>query len=136
MSSLRAVPPATATAASHVPIYVALGLALVVAVLGSLLLGYTNYSPADLWGAFTNFANSEAHIVLRDHRLPRALLAPICGAALGIAGTLMQTLARNRIASPDTLGLNAGAALGVVAASMLFGVSSVAGLSFAAALGA
>jgi iron complex transport system permease protein len=48
----------------------------------------------------------------------------------------MQTLARNRIASPDTLGLNAGAALGVVAASMLFGVSSVAGLSFAAASGA
>jgi iron complex transport system permease protein len=121
---------------SHASVYIVLSLALGAAALMSLLLGYKNYSLGDLWNAFTAFDNSETHIVLRDHRLPRAVMAPICGAALGIAGVLMQTLARNRIASPDTLGLNAGAALAVVVASMVFGVSSIMGLSLASALGA
>jgi iron complex transport system permease protein len=48
----------------------------------------------------------------------------------------VQTLSRNRIASPDTLGLNAGASLAVVVASILLGVQSLAGLSLAAAFGA
>ena len=113
-----------------------LALALVAALLASLLFGYRSYTPADLWLALTSFDGSEAHIVIRDHRLPRAIIAPICGAALGVAGVIMQTLARNRIASPDTLGVNAGASLAVVAASTLFGVSSIAVLSMAAATGA
>jgi iron complex transport system permease protein len=113
-----------------------LAAGLVVALLASLLFGYRVYTPADLWLALTSFDGSEAHIVIRDHRLPRAVIAPICGAALGVAGVIMQTLARNRIASPDTLGLNAGASLAVVAASMLFGVTSIAALSFASAAGA
>jgi iron complex transport system permease protein len=111
-------------------------LALIAALLASLLFGYRIYTPADLWLALTSFDGSEAHIVIRDHRWPRAIIAPICGAALGVAGVIMQTLARNRIASPDTLGVNAGASLAVVAASTLFGVSSIAALSMAAATGA
>ena len=117
-------------------VYIFLAAALSVALLASLLFGYRAYTPSDLWLALTSFDGSEAHIVIRDHRLPRAIVAPICGAALGVAGVIMQTLARNRIASPDTLGLNAGASLAVVATSMLFGVTSVAGLSFASAMGA
>ena len=113
-----------------------LALALAAALLASLLFGYRSYTPADLWLALTSFDGSEAHIVIRDHRLPRAIIAPICGAALGVAGVIMQTLARNRIASPDTLGVNAGASLAVVAVSTLFGVSSIAVLSMAAATGA
>ncbi len=120
----------------EVAIYLGLVLALVGAVLASLLLGYRVYSPLDLWGALTAFDSSQAHIVIRDYRLPRALIAPLCGAALGLAGVLMQTLARNRIASPDTLGLNAGAALAVVVASAVFGVGSLIGLSIASAIGA
>jgi iron complex transport system permease protein len=49
---------------------------------------------------------------------------------------LVQTLSRNRIASPDTLGLNAGASVAVVMASAVFGVGSLLGLSLAAAAGA
>src|SRR5688500_1624125 len=113
MSSFSATASAPIARSSHLRIYAAVGLGLAAAVLGSLLLGYRTYSPLQLWAAFAQFDNSEAHIVIRDYRLPRALLAPICGAALGVAGTLMQTLARNGIASPDTLGLNAGAALSV-----------------------
>lgn len=102
----------------------------------SLAIGYRLYSPAEIWAALTAFDGSEAHVVIRDLRLPRALMAPLVGAALGIAGVLVQTLSRNRIASPDTLGLNAGAAFAVVMASGLFGVASLPGLSLAAAAGA
>ena len=49
---------------------------------------------------------------------------------------MVQTLSRNRIASPDTLGLNAGASLAVVVATIVFGVQSLVGLSLAAAVGA
>ena len=109
---------------------------LVLAVLASLLLGYRIYSPAQLWATFIAFDGSEAHTVISQYRLPRAVIAPLVGAGLGIAGVLVQTLSRNRIASPDTLGLNAGASLAVVLASVTFGVTSLLGLSIAAALGA
>nr|WP_255714171.1 iron ABC transporter permease [Pelagibacterium xiamenense] len=102
----------------------------------SLMLGYRQYTPLDVWNAFTAFDGSETAVVIVNLRLPRAIIAPLTGASLGIAGVVIQTLARNRIASPDTLGLNAGASLTVVVASFVFGISSLAGLSSAAALGA
>jgi iron complex transport system permease protein len=117
-------------------LYAGLGVVLCLALLGSLLFGYRLYSPAELWNAFAGSGSSEAETVIRAYRLPRAVVAPLVGAALGVAGVLVQTLARNRIASPDTLGLNAGASLAVVAASAGFGVSSLFGLSLAAAAGA
>ncbi|WEX08851.1 iron ABC transporter permease [Chelativorans sp. AA-79] len=117
-------------------IYAGLAALLCLAVLGSLLLGYTLYTPGDLWNALAGSGASEADTVIREYRLPRAVVAPLVGAALGVAGVIVQTLSRNRIASPDTLGLNAGASLAVVAASAGFGVSSLVGLSFAATAGA
>lgn len=105
-------------------------------MLASLTLGYRLYSPVEVWRALFAFDNSEAAVVISNLRLPRAVIAPLVGAALGIAGVLVQTLSRNRIASPDTLGLNAGASLAVVLASSVLGVGSLLGLSMAAALGA
>ncbi|WP_269931806.1 FecCD family ABC transporter permease [Aminobacter sp. HY435] len=120
----------------HRALFLLLGVSLLVLMYLSLALGYRLYSPAEIWGALTAFDGSETDVVIRDLRLPRALMAPMVGAALGIAGVLVQTLARNRIASPDTLGLNAGAAFAVVMASGIFGVASLPGLSVAAAAGA
>lgn len=51
--------------------------------------------------------------IVRDFRLPRALTASLAGAALATSGLLMQTLFRNPLAGPSTLGVNAGASLGV-----------------------
>lgn len=51
--------------------------------------------------------------IVRDFRLPRALTASLAGAALAVSGLLMQTLFRNPLAGPSTLGVNAGASLGV-----------------------
>ncbi|HEY4199547.1 MAG TPA: iron ABC transporter permease [Devosiaceae bacterium] len=109
---------------------------LAVAAYMSLTLGYKLYSAADLWGLVTGTTGGDARVVLVEYRIPRAVIAPLVGAALGIAGVLVQTLSRNRIASPDTLGLNAGASLAVVVASVGLGISSMLGLSTAAAIGA
>jgi len=102
----------------------------------SLCLGLTVYGPDEVWRALTAFDGSEAHHVVRDLRLPRTLIAPVIGAALAVAGVLAQTLTRNRLAAPDILGLNAGAALAVVAAISSVGTASLIVLSAAAMAGA
>jgi len=117
-------------------LYGGLAAALAVAMACSMMLGLKIYSPAEVWRAFTAFDGSETSVVIVNLRLPRAIIAPMTGAGLGVSGVIIQTLARNRIASPDTLGLNAGASLAVVVASFWLGVSSLAGLSLAAAVGA
>jgi iron complex transport system permease protein len=121
---------------AHAALYAGLFVLLALAVWASLALGYRIYSPAELWAAATGTAPLDTLSVIRDLRLPRAIIAPLVGAALGVAGVIVQTLARNRIAAPDTLGLNAGAAFAVVLASAGLGVSSLLGLSTAAAIGA
>jgi iron complex transport system permease protein len=75
-------------------------------------------------------------------RLPRVLAAALVGAGLALAGTVFQALLRNPLASPDTLGVSAGAALGAVLAITfeadfsLLGVSAVPLASFAGSIGA
>ncbi len=115
---------------------IALWVTLTMVILASIALGYRQYWPSAIWRAIFAFDGSESAVVITTLRIPRALLAPLVGAALGVAGVLTQTLARNRIASPDTLGINAGAALAVVASSVWFGVGSIAGMSVAAISGA
>lgn len=66
-----------------------------------------------------------------DLRLPRTVIAVAAGAALGLAGALMQVLTRNPLAEPGILGVNAGAAFAVVLVIVLLGVSSP--LAFVAA---
>ncbi|MBN9333761.1 MAG: iron ABC transporter permease [Devosia sp.] len=117
-------------------IYAGLVVLLALSMLMSLTLGYKIYSLDQVWMALFAHDGSETAVVIAGLRLPRALIAPLAGAALGMAGVMVQTLSRNRIASPDTLGLNAGASLAVVVASILLGVQSLAGLSLAAAFGA
>lgn len=137
MHTLAASPGAIASRSSRgVVLYGSLAMALAIAMACSVMLGLKIYSPSEVWRAFVAFDGSETSVVIVNLRLPRAIIAPLTGAGLGVAGVIIQTLARNRIASPDTLGLNAGASLAVVVASFWLGVSSLAGLSLAAAVGA
>ncbi|QSB03983.1 FecCD family ABC transporter permease [Natronoglycomyces albus] len=81
-------------------------------------------------------ANDHLHMVMTTLRLPRTLVALSAGAALGIAGCLLQSITRNPLADPGLMGVNAGAALGVVALISLFGVDSSSASIVAALLGA
>lgn len=65
---------------------------------------------------------SENFIVL-GLRLPRVLTAIFSGIAFGVAGALLQSLARNPLASPDIIGFDAGAAFGAVATVIVFGAT-------------
>ena len=75
-------------------------------------------------------------MVVLDLRVPRTVLGLVAGAALGLAGTLMQGLTRNPLADPGLLGVNSGASLAVVVAISVFGVSTPSGYVWFAFVGA
>ena len=92
-------------------------LALLLMVPATLLSGEVDYSAMELWRLMSgNEAAVTAidRLVLTELRLPRLLAALLVGAALGCAGCLLQRLTANPLASPGLLGLNQGAALGLV----------------------
>ncbi|MCA2215606.1 iron chelate uptake ABC transporter family permease subunit [Wangella sp. NEAU-J3] len=74
--------------------------------------------------------------IVRGLRLPRTGLGLLAGAAIGLAGALMQGLTRNPLADPGLLGVSAGAALGIVIAVALLGISSLYGYIWFALAGA
>lgn len=47
-------------------------------------------------------------------RLPRIVAVLVAGAAMGLSGCLVQTLVRNRLATPDMIGVNEGASLAII----------------------
>ncbi|MCW2842898.1 MAG: iron transporter [Nocardioides sp.] len=65
--------------------------------------------------------------IVRELRLPQTVVALLVGAALGLAGALTQTFARNPLASPDLLGVTEGAAVGAVGVIVLSGASGYGG---------
>jgi iron complex transport system permease protein len=103
----------------------------------SVLAGYQIYGPAEVLAALMEHDPDEAsHIVLREIRLPRVIGACLAGMALGASGALLQILTRNPLADPGLLGVNAGAALGVVLCIVLFGLTDPGSFVWAALIGA
>jgi iron complex transport system permease protein len=109
-------------------------LVLVSAV--SLAVGARGLPLETVWHALTQFdpANGD-HAVVRA-RIPRTALGLLAGGALGLAGAAMQGVARNPLADPGIMGVNAGAALAVVTGIYVFGVSSLTGYIWFAFIGA
>jgi iron complex transport system permease protein len=87
--------------------------------------------------AFLHYDNSIFnHIIVHDLRLPRAIIAVLVGASLGVAGALMQGVTRNPLADPSILGLTTGASFAVVMVVSIFSLSNLALLPWIAAFGA
>ncbi len=93
-------------------------LLLALLVLASLLAGARWLSPIWLMQMFEVSDNSHELLVLQA-RLPRALVGILAGAALAVAGTVIQALCRNPLADPGLLGVNAGASASLVTLSLL-----------------
>lgn len=88
---------------------------LLLAVVLSLSLGTPYVAPADVLRALSG-ASTPYDLVVLHLRLPRVVLAAVAGAAFGVAGTLIQSVARNPLASPDVIGITQGAGLAATVA--------------------
>lgn len=103
-------------------------LAAVLLVLGALVSLSVGSNPIPLgrvWQLLWTPDGSFEAVVVLEQRLPRTLIVVVVGAALGVAGALMQSLTRNPLADPGILGINAGASLAVVLAVVVTGVSGI-----------
>jgi iron complex transport system permease protein len=115
---------------------------LLLTLVSAPLLGTTSISLARAFDRAIPFAdNSDAQIFFVA-RLPRIMAAALVGGSLALAGAIFQALLRNPLATPDTLGVSSGAALGAMLAIAfhfdfaIAGLSSVSLSSLAGAIGA
>lgn len=93
------------------------------AVMGvSLFFGAADISPAQAWQALWGQGEDVHQLIVRELRLPRALLGAVIGAGLGASGAALQGYTRNSLAAPGILGFSACAALGAVTA-LYFGLA-------------
>ena len=109
---------------------------LAFSLLASVRFGAAEIGTADVIGAFLDYDGSRDDLIIRTLRVPRAIIAALVGASLAVAGAIMQGLTRNPLAEPGILGINAGAALAVVAAIFLYGASSLSTYAIFAFAGA
>lgn len=114
-------------------------IGIIILVILGLRIGDIPTGFSDIYNAVFNYSeNNLSELIIREIRLPRLCIAVISGAALSIAGMLMQTLFQNPLAGPYVLGINSGSSL-TVALGLLSGVqffNSELGLIGSALLGA
>lgn len=109
---------------------------LFVAAVASIAYGTKPVPIGQVFAAVFDFDGSNNHLIIRSLRIPRTVLGIGVGAALGMAGAVMQGVTRNPLADPGILGVNAGAALAVVVGIYVFGVGSLTGYVWFAFIGA
>lgn len=111
-------------------------LVLLISLVASITLGAADIPLSKIPAALIAFDSSIDHLIICTVRLPRSLIAILVGAAIAVAGTLMQGITRNPLADPGILGINAGAVMAVVMTSFIFGTSSPIIYAWSAFLGA
>ncbi|MFD4422788.1 iron ABC transporter permease [Agromyces sp. NPDC058484] len=97
--------------------------------------GSADVGLAELLGLLTGGSDDQAAAVLVASRMPRLAAGVLVGVALGVAGLVMQSVSRNVLASPDTLAVNAGSYLALVAVAALGVALPVAGGGLVAFVG-
>ena len=93
---------------------VALAGGMFVVLAASLMIGQTFYTPDEIVRVLLGETVRGASFTVGELRLPRAVLAILAGFAFGIAGVTFQTMLRNPLASPDIIGITAGASAAAV----------------------
>ncbi|MFG2555226.1 FecCD family ABC transporter permease [Streptomyces sp. NPDC048581] len=110
-------------------------LILVVVALASIAIGAKQLSIGEVWHGLFEASGTYGDVVV-DDRISRTVLGLLAGAALGLAGAVLQALTRNPLADPGLLGINAGASAAVVTAITFFGVTSLSSYVWFAFFGA
>jgi iron complex transport system permease protein len=119
---------------------IALGALIVVLFILNLFLGSVAIPCRDVVNILLGDESSKAswQFIILQSRLPQAITATLCGAALAVSGLMLQTAFRNPLAGPSIFGINSGAGLGVALVMLFLGgglsVGSVNFSGFAAIL--
>ncbi|MCM1292354.1 MAG: iron ABC transporter permease [Bacteroides sp.] len=121
-----------------------MALTALLSLVGCLLSGSVDIPPSQVWHALTGGSTDKEawRIIVVETRIPMVLTATLAGAALAVAGLLLQTCFNNPLAGPSILGISSGASLGVAVVVMTLGgaLSSAIGqylsMMAAAAIGA
>ena len=103
-------------------------LVLLAALVVAPLLGSTSISLARVFDRSIPFADNTDAQIFFIARMPRVLAAALVGASLAAAGVVFQALLRNPLATPDTLGVSSGAALGAMLAITFHFDFTIAGI--------
>jgi len=98
-------------------------LLVVVLAVAALSIGDYPMAPADVWTTLWGGGDRVQSYVIFQVRAPRLAMALLVGAALGLAGALLQTLLGNPLASPDLLGISGGAGAAAVFGILTLGLS-------------
>lgn len=102
----------------------ALTVAIVIAGAVSVSVGDFPIPLVDVLPAILGAGSEDADFIVNTLRLPRALTGVLVGAAFGLSGAIFQSLARNALASPDVIGITAGASAAAVAVIVWYGGST------------
>ena len=110
---------------------------LAVVAMVSIGSGSKPMSLPTVWDGLWSYdpTNSD-HLIVRTLRVPRTLMGLLVGAALGLAGGVMQGVTRNPLADPGILGIESGASLAVVVGIHAFGIGTFGGYVWLAFAGA
>ncbi len=100
--------------ARSVAVSIVLAVAIAVVFCISLSVGDFPIPLRDVIPAVFGFGRPDVDFIVHTLRLPRALTGLLVGAAFGFSGAIFQSLARNPLASPDIIGVNAGASAAAV----------------------
>ena len=92
---------------------------LVIALLLVPLSAFIHLSTGEIYVSLNDFfsaifdfkGNNSTHVLIREFKIPRILIAIVAGGGLALSGLLMQTLFNNPLAGPYVLGINSGASL-------------------------
>ncbi|MCX7286349.1 MAG: iron ABC transporter permease [Rhodobacterales bacterium] len=123
------------------------GGALVAAILIAVSIGAVAVPLSTVWGILANHLMPDLvtpdwtpgrENIVWEIRFPRALLAALVGAGLGITGAALQSVTRNPLADPHLLGISSGGAFGAIAAllhtGLFLGLLTVPLMAFGGAL--
>ena len=94
--------------------------AIAILLLTDILIGMSDIGFKEIIDSIFNYSGSKKDLIITTVRLPRVLLCILVGASMVISGLIMQSLTRNPLASPQVLGINAGATLAVVIIMVFF----------------
>jgi ABC-type enterobactin transport system permease subunit len=119
----------------HLAVPLAAAAVLVLLSAASLGRGDFPIGLCDVLRTLAGLGEKTHEFIVLELRAPRIVVGLLVGLALGVAGALFQTFARNPLASPDVLGITQGASVGAVAAIVLTGGSAI-GVPLAALAGA